>query len=44
LPPEKRPVRLESNPILTCFTISSFAVPTKSIRRIEQITGHGRYL
>ncbi|SHI93811.1 hypothetical protein SAMN02745165_01185 [Malonomonas rubra DSM 5091] len=44
LPPEKRPVRLESNPILTCFTVSSFAVPTKAIRRIERIGDRGRYL
>lgn len=36
IPPAKRPVGLERNPVKTSLSIYSLAVPTKAIRRISR--------
>jgi len=44
IPPAKRPVGLERNPVTTSITTSTLAVPTKAIRRISRNCCRGRYL
>lgn len=41
--PADRPAKLEHNPVLTFFTSSNFAVPTRAIRRISRTGNRSRY-
>lgn len=44
LPPAKRSAKLEHNPVTTCITLTSFGVPTHTIRRVYQVEIRSRYL
>lgn len=41
--PADRPAKLEHNPVMTSFTASHFAIPTRAIRRICQATNRSGY-
>lgn len=44
LPPAKRPVGLERQPVTTLITTSTLAVPTSTIRKIERISRPGHFI
>lgn len=43
-PPAKRSAKLEHNPVTTCFTLTNFGVPTRTIRRIYRVEIRNHYI